>query len=135
MQCIAFDAHKQYTWAVVEDEKGKVVCEQRIARKNGAPVEFLASCEPGSPVAVETIGNWYWIADEIEAAGMVPRLVHACKAKGISGSIDKTVKLDVRGIQPASTIGNPTDGVDSAAGASRCSGVAEDADGARGAAN
>jgi len=27
-------------------------------------------CGPGSPVAVETIGNWYWIVDEIEAAGM-----------------------------------------------------------------
>jgi hypothetical protein len=28
-------------------------------------------------VAVETIGNWYWIVDEIEAAGCLPRLVHA----------------------------------------------------------
>jgi hypothetical protein len=23
--------------------------------------EFLEQCERGSPVAVETIGNWYWI--------------------------------------------------------------------------
>jgi len=98
MQCIAFDAHKQYTWALVEDEKGKVVREERVAHKKGALLEFLAGCEPGSPVAVETIGNWYWIADEIEAAGMVPRLVHASKAKGMSGSINKTDKLDVRGI-------------------------------------
>ena len=28
-------------------------------------------------MAVETIGNWYWIVDEIEEAGVVPRLVHA----------------------------------------------------------
>jgi transposase len=98
MQCIAFDAHKRYTWALVEDEKGKVVREERIVHGKGALIEFLTGCEPGSPVAVETIGNWYWIADEIEAAGMVPRLVHAGKAKAMSGSINKTDKLDARAI-------------------------------------
>jgi transposase len=58
----------------------------------------LEDCAPGSPVAVETIGDWYWIADEIEAAGMVPRLVNAGRAKAMSGSINKTDKLDARGI-------------------------------------
>ncbi len=72
--------------------------EGRIAHNKGALIEFLTGCERGSPVAVETIGNWYWIADEIEAAGMVPRLVHARKAKVMSDSINKTDKLDVRGI-------------------------------------
>jgi len=67
VQCIAFDAHKRYTWALGEDEQGKVVCEQRIAHKKGALPEFLTGCEPGCPVAVETIGNWYWMANEIEA--------------------------------------------------------------------
>jgi transposase len=47
---------------------------------------------------VETIGNWYWIVDEIEEAGMVPRLVHARKAKLMMGSINKTDKLDARGL-------------------------------------
>ncbi len=72
--------------------------EERIAHSKGALIEFLAGCERASPVAVETIGNWYWIADEIEAAGMVPRLVHAGKAKAMSGSVNKTDRLDVRGI-------------------------------------
>ena len=52
----------------------------------------------GSPVAVETIGNWYWIVDEIEQAGMVPRLVHARKAKMMFGCINKTDKLDAKGL-------------------------------------
>jgi len=30
MQCIAFDSHKHYTWALVEDETGTVLREQRI---------------------------------------------------------------------------------------------------------
>jgi len=36
VQCISFDAHKQYTWALVADEKGKVVCEESIVHKKGA---------------------------------------------------------------------------------------------------
>ena len=98
MQCIAFDSHKHYTWALVETEKGKLVREQRIDHVKGALREFLEEFEPGSPVAVETIGNWYWITDEIEAAGMVPQLVNARKAKLMSGSINKTDRLDAKGI-------------------------------------
>lgn len=98
MQYIAFDAHKHYTWALVEDEKGKVLVEGKIPHVKGALSGFLQVCELGSPVALEIIGNWYWIADEIEAAGMVPCLVHARKAKVMSGCINKTDKLDVRGL-------------------------------------
>jgi transposase len=36
--------------------------------------------------------------DEIEAAGCVPRLVHARKAKLMMGEINKTDRLDVRGL-------------------------------------
>jgi hypothetical protein len=53
--------------------------------------------EHGSPVAVETIGNGYWIVDEIEAAGGGRKLVHARKAKLMMGEINKTDKLDARG--------------------------------------
>ena len=98
MQCIAFDSHKHYTWALVEDETGRVLREERIDHARGALRDFLAGCERGSPVAVETIGNWYWIADEIEAAGMVPRLVNARRAKLMSGAVNKTDKLDAQGI-------------------------------------
>jgi len=72
--------------------------EQRINHTRGALRGFLEEFEPGSPVAVETIGNWYWITDEIEAAGMVPQLVNARRAKVMSGSINKTDKLDARGL-------------------------------------
>ena len=49
-------------------------------------------------MAVETIGNRYWIVDEIEAAGCLPRLEHARKAKLMMGEINKTDKLDARGL-------------------------------------
>ena len=96
MEYIAFDAHKRYTFASVARPDGHVVREQRIDHERGALREFLGSCEPGSPVAVETIGHWYWIVDEIETAGCVPKLVHARKAKLMMGETNKTDRLDAR---------------------------------------
>jgi len=98
MEYIAFDAHKRYTLASVVRPDGRRIREQRIAHERGALQEFLERCERGSPVAGETIGNWYWIVDEIEAAGCIPQLVHARKAKLMMGEINKTDKLDVRGL-------------------------------------
>ena len=75
MEYIAFDAHKRYTLASVARPDGQVVCEERVPHERGALRQFLQRWERGSSVAVETIGNWYWIVDEIEAAGCVPKLV------------------------------------------------------------
>ena len=98
MEYIAFDAHKRYTLASVARPDGHVVREQRIDHDRGALRQFLERCAPGSPVAVETIGHWYWIVDEIETAGCVPKLVHARKAKLMMGQINKTDRLDARGL-------------------------------------
>jgi transposase len=98
MEYVAFDAHKRYTLASVVRPNGRLVREQRITHEPGSLQQFLERCERGSPVAVETIGNWYWIVDEIEAAGCVPKLVHARKAKLMMGEINKTDRLDVRGL-------------------------------------
>lgn len=73
MQHIALDAHERYTPVSVEHGSSGIVREARVPYTRGAIREFLGTCEPGSPVALETVGNWYWIVDEIEAAGMVPR--------------------------------------------------------------
>ena len=80
------------------DPEGRCLAERRIEHQPGAIREFLRPYSLGSPVAVETIGNWYWIVDEIEAAGMTAQLVHARKAKLMLGSINKTDRLDVRGL-------------------------------------
>jgi transposase len=98
MQYIAFDAHKHYTLASVATLDGRTIREERVEHERDALREFLERCERGSPVAVETTGNWYWIVDEIEAAGCMPRLVHARKAKLMLGMINKTDKLDARGL-------------------------------------
>ncbi len=68
MQYIAFDSHKRYTQASVISMAGTYHREARVAHEPGAVAGFLRQFDPGSPVAVESIGNWYWIVDEIEKA-------------------------------------------------------------------
>jgi len=49
-------------------------------------------------VAVETVGNWYWVVDEIEAGGGKAQLVNARLAKLMMGSVNKSDKLDAKGM-------------------------------------
>jgi len=58
MEYIAFDAHKRYTQVSVETVDGKRRYEGRIAHARGALQQFLTTCERGSLVALETVGNW-----------------------------------------------------------------------------
>lgn len=105
MHYIAFDSHKKYTLATVELVKGGLVAEKRIEHHKGEIKKFLSDYPIGTAVAVETIGNWYWIIDEIEQAGMVPRLVHARRAKMMMACINKTDKLDNRGMNRLQRVG------------------------------
>ena len=98
MEYIALDSHKRYSFASVQEHTGAILKEARIEHRRGAIAEFLSAWKPGTSVAIETIGNWYWIVDEIEAAGMVPQLVHARRAKMMLASVNKTDKLDSHGL-------------------------------------
>ena len=95
---IAFDSHKRYTWVDREDHSTKKNSCHRLEHAPGAVREYLNGCEPGTPVAVEATGNWYWIIDEIEQAGLRPQLVHPRKAKLMMGLTNKTDKLDAQGL-------------------------------------
>jgi transposase len=55
---------------------------------------------------LESVGNWYWIADEIEAAGCTPLLTHPAKAKLMMGHINKTDKLDAAGLATLLRLGS-----------------------------
>jgi len=95
---IAFDSHKHYTLAVHENRRTGHSRQQRINHSLGAIRAHLRGCEAGTDVAVEATGNWYWILDEIEQAGLRGVLVHPRKAKLMMGMINKTDKLDAEGL-------------------------------------
>ncbi len=98
MEYIALDVHKKYTWARVENGQGERLFECRLTHSRGTIKNFVNRWSGGSPVAVETVGNWYWVVDEIEAGGGKPQLVNARLAKLMMGSVNKSDKLDARGM-------------------------------------
>jgi transposase len=95
---IGCDAHKRYSLFAVLDTLTLSLERTRVNHQPGAICEFLSSFPAGTPVALETVGNYYWIVDEIEEAGCVPLLAHAAKAKVMMGNINKTDKLDAQGL-------------------------------------
>jgi transposase len=98
MENIALDVHKRYTWARVENTQGERLYESRLQHTRGTVKNFVQRWTPGSPVAVETVGNWYWVVDEIEAGGGRPQLVNARLAKLMMGMVNKSDKLDAKGM-------------------------------------
>jgi len=95
---VGCDAHKHYSLFSVLDAGGHLIQRVRINHAPGAIRAFLSQFPPGTPVALETVGNWYWIVDEIEEAGCLPLLAHAAKAKSMMGHVHKTDKLDAGGL-------------------------------------
>ena len=95
---VGCDAHKHYSLFTVLDSRGRAQQRTRVDHQRGAIREFLSQFSPGTPVALETVGNWYWIVDEIEEAHCVPLLAHAAKAKSMMGHVHKTDKLNAAGL-------------------------------------
>jgi len=96
---IAFDSHKHYTLVERQDVKTAECVRCRIGHVRGAIRNYLGKLpQRGDAVAVEATGNWYWIVQEIEDAGFKPQLVNPRKAKLMMGTVNKTDKLDVRGL-------------------------------------
>jgi transposase len=95
---IALDVHKHYTFAGREEVGTRRAAYDRLEHTKGIFKRYLAEVEPGTTVALEATGNWYWVVDEIEASGMKPALIHPYKAKVMLGCINKTDKLDVMGM-------------------------------------
>ena len=95
---IGCDAHKKYSVFVAVDEAGDTKPAVRVNHDRESYRTFLRGLTPRSSIAVETVGNWYWIVDEMQQAGHHPRLAHARKAKLMMGQLDKTDKLDARGL-------------------------------------
>src|SRR2546427_1575638 len=95
---IAFDSHKHYTWVEHEQVKTGRIRQYRLEHTPGAIRRALQGSKPGTAVALEATANWYWIVDEIEQAGLKPRLVHPRKAKMMMGLINKTDQLDAHGM-------------------------------------
>lgn len=95
---IGCDVHKKYSVFALVDDGGRARPTRRVEHEREGFRRFLLQLPPGSAIAVETTGNWYWIIEEMERAGHLPALAHAAKSKLMMGQINKTDKLDARGL-------------------------------------
>jgi len=103
---VGCDAHKHYSQLEVQDSSAQVLRRLRIDHSRGTLSSFFTKLPPGTPVALESVGNWYWIADEIEAAGCRPLLTNPAKAKLLMGHVNKTDKLDASGLTTLLRLGS-----------------------------
>src|SRR4030095_1248672 len=82
MEYIALDVHKKYTWARVENRQGDRLYESRLQHAHGTIKNFVNRWTVGSAVAV----------------GAKPTLVNARFAKLMMGMVNKSDKLDAKGM-------------------------------------
>ncbi len=63
------DMHKSFSVFVEMSEDGVYEGPNRINHKSGELQDHPQALPEGTPVAFETSGRWYWMANEIEEAG------------------------------------------------------------------
>lgn len=95
---IGCDAHKKYSVFVTINETGRAGTPERVEHDKDLYRKYLSFLPEGSPIAIESVGNWYWMIEEMEKAGHQPILVNPRKAKLLMGNINKTDKLDAKGL-------------------------------------
>jgi transposase len=92
--------HRDYSVFASVDENGRIEGPWRVEheRERAELRKFLRRFPSGTPVAVETTGSWYWMIDELEAAGLQPMLANSYEARQRMRGPHKTDPLDARGL-------------------------------------
>jgi transposase len=97
-QFIGCDAHKKFSLFVTMNEEGEYGRAVRVGHDREVFREYLRELPPGSQIALETSGSYYWLVDEMERAGHRPQLAHALTAKRRMEGRHKTDERDARGL-------------------------------------
>ncbi len=97
-QYMGCDGHKKYSIFGSINEAGRYGPQVRVNHQREVFQGFLKTLPAGSSIALESMGSWYWMVDEMESAGHQPILVHPRKAKMMMGQTNKTDKLDTNGL-------------------------------------
>jgi transposase len=96
---IGLDMHTNSSVFVSLTEPGQAQTPVRVDHGDRQALQsYLPRLPKGSPVAVETTGSWYWLVDELEAAGLLPQWAPAKAAKLLMGLRNKTDRRDATGL-------------------------------------
>jgi transposase len=95
---IGCDAQARYSIFASVREDGRWDPLVRVEPNELERERFLKQLPAGSPVALESSGNWYWLVRAMEEAGLDPRLAHGLEAKERMPGRNKTDQLDAKGL-------------------------------------
>lgn len=95
---IGCDAHARYSIFASVGEDGRWDAPVRVEHNELEMERYLKQLPAGTPVALESSGNWYWLVRAMEEAGLDPRLAHALEAKKRMPGRNKTDHLDAKGL-------------------------------------
>jgi len=117
---LGWDVHRKFSKASLQEmtAEGQIHVVERARlehRDRQAMRQWLARVPSGTPVALEAVFGWPWIADLLEEVGLEPHLGHppAIKvlaqheAKGDRCDADRLAKFQLRGILPESYLAPP----------------------------
>jgi transposase len=63
---IGCDMHKKFSVFVTMDEHGRTGAPVRVTNDSTELDAYLKTLAPGTPIAVEASGGWYWFVDRLE---------------------------------------------------------------------
>ncbi len=92
------DSHSAYSVIVSMDETGRASSPLRLDHSDGIFAELAKKFPEQTPIAVEASGGWYWVVDQLEAAGFDVRLTDPKQAKWRMVQKNKTDALDAKGL-------------------------------------
>lgn len=95
---IGIDMHQRYSFMSVKDTTTGQRTRTRVPHTPGAVEAFLSPYRGCAAAAVEATRNWYWMVNELEAAGVDPHLVDPTAAKPLISRRNKTDRIDSDGI-------------------------------------
>lgn len=96
-QFIGCDAHKKFSVFATINERGEYGPSVRVGHEGDNFRQHLQGLPPGSDIAVETSGCYYWLVEAIEEAGHIPHLAHATAKRRMEGR-HKTDSRDAQGL-------------------------------------
>jgi transposase len=95
---IGCDSHQKYSAFVRVNESFQAGAAERVENDRATIRQYLRRLPAGSAVAVEASGGWYWLVDEIEAAGLIAKLTDPKEAKQRMRGRNKSDEIDARGL-------------------------------------
>ena len=94
MEYVGVDHHKKFSYLTIEDERGRVLKQGRVANDQQALQRFLGENGDGRKAVLEAGRNWTVMHDWLEEEVDEVQLAHPKKVKAIAEAKIKTDKID-----------------------------------------